>query len=316
MTLSLELGSSHIKVYSKTEGVLLYEPTIVVAKIKNNKPTLVSFGKSAYEMSETLEDDEKLIQPIKNGVIVDFCSAKILLDGVIDAVIGDAKTRKELEIVFCVPSCATKSQIDDYVKLLNSCGISEIVLKPQLTCVANLLDTDPNRPYLIVDIGAGKTEIGLTTTKTLIDAISLTLSGEFIDLSIHEILKSKFNISVQRAEIERLKEEIGSLYSTDATTINVSAESLSDYAWNNYLISSQDIYDALVLCYDKIFEGINIFIKSLDEKHQKSIAETGIFFSGLGCEISGFEKYAQSKLNKNIYILDSPSTSVVEGALN
>jgi len=317
MTLSLELGSSHIKVYCETQGIIFYEPTLLVAKFKNNRPTLISFGKSAYDMSDKLNDDEQLVSPIRNGVITNFKCAKLLLDAVFETLIGNKNKRKAVELVFCVPSCATSVQVDEYIKLLNSCGISAITIRRQLTCIARLLDTTDSKPYLIVDIGAGKTEIGLTTTSKLIDAISLSLGGELIDLSLYEILKHTYNISTPNEEITKVKETIASLYATDATTTNVYAQNLEDNTWNNYVISSQDIYDALVICYDKIIEGIKVFISTLDDEHQKMVTNTGIFFSGLGCEIIGFEKYVQSKFNDiNIYLLDTPATAVIEGAIN
>ena len=271
MTLSLELGSSHIKVYCETQGIIFYEPTLMVARIKNNKPSLVSFGKRAEDMSTSLNADEQLIQPIKNGVISNFKCAKLLLNAVFETLIGNKNKRKAVELVFCVPTCATTVQIDEYIKLLKSCGISAITIRHQLICIARLLDTTDTKPYLIVDIGAGKTEIGFTTRKKLIDAISLSLGGELIDLSLYEILKHTYNILVPKKEIEKLKETIASLYSTDATTTNVLAQNLNDMSWGSYIVSSQDIYDALVICYDKIIEGIKVFISNLDDEYKEMI---------------------------------------------
>ena len=316
MTMSIELGTSHIKVYDVEQGLLFYEPSIVVAKIKNNKPTIISFGKTAIEMSAQLGEDEKLVQPIKNGIISDYHCAKLLLDNVLEMLVGNKTKRKQLELILCIPSCATQAQINEFVKLLNACGVSAITLRPQLCCICKLLDSDMSRPYFVVDIGAGKTEIGLTTVRKVIDAISLSLGGEMIDLSIYELIKYRYNLSIPRAEIERVKESIASLYSTDATTTKVNAFNLTNSVWQELSISSQDIYDALILCYDRILEGVNVFLNSLDKEYQDTVRSTGIFFSGLGCEIIGFEKYAQSKLNTDVYILDSPAIATVEGALS
>ena len=163
----------------------------------------------------------------------------------------------------------------------------------------------------------GPTGIGVLYGKSEIlnEMPPYQLGGEMVDLSIHEMIKQKFNVSIDRAEIEHLKESIASLYSTDATTIKVLGQNLYDNSWQHYVISSQDIYDAVVVCYDKILEAIKVFLNSLDKEYQDTIYKTGVFFSGLGCEITGFEKYASSKLDMNVYILDSPATAVVEGAL-
>ena len=315
MMISLEFGSSNIKIFDSKNGLIYYEPSMAIVKVNKRKATIVSFGKEAYDLCEQLEEDEKVIQPIKNGFIADFHMAKLLLDKVFDTIIGARKKRKALEVILCVPTCATAYQIDEFVKLLNGCGIFALSIKPQLNCVCKLLDDDISRPYLIVDIGAGKTEIGLTTTKNVIDAINLSLGGELINLSIQETIKEQYNIFISKNQIEHLKQSIGSLYSTDATTTKVVGQNLLDGTWNDYAVSSQDIYEAVIVCYDKIIEAIKVFIASLDNEYQEVIKKTGIFFSGLGCEITGFEKYVQSKLDLEVYILDTPATAVVEGAL-
>lgn len=316
MVLAIELGSSHIKVFDKTRGIVFYEPSVLVVKKKNSKLSLVSFGKMAEEMQNNLEQDEFVVRPIKNGVIVDFKCAKILLNAIFEVIIGNKAKRKATEIVFCIPTCATSSQFDDYIKLLNLCKLNAIKIKPQLTCVASLLDDDLLKPFFIVDIGSGKTEIGLVTPKKVIDAICLSLGGDMIDLSIKEILKTNFSILVSNDEIKKIKENISSLYATDATTVQVIAQNCENNEWGYHIVSSQDIYDSLVMCYDKIIEAIQVFFNSLDDDYKKMILEVGIFFTGLGCEIIGFQKYVQSKLNFNVYLLDTPSTAVVEGALN
>ncbi len=315
MIISLEMGSSYIKIYDYKLGLIFYEPSLVIYKEKNKKSTLVSFGKNALENLLRLEDGEKAIQPIKNGIITNFYWAKVLLNSIFNNLIGNIKKRNSLEIVLCVPTCSTTSQIDEFIKLLNSCGVTAITIKPQLTCACKLLDDDLSRPYLIVDIGAGKTEIGLTTINNVIEAISLSLGGSMVNLSIQETIKNNYNILIPKVEIERLKKSVSSLYSTDATTIKVLGQDLSTNKMQNYVVSSQDIYESITLCYDKIFEAILVFLNSLDKEYQDIIRETGIFFTGLGCEITGFEKYARSKLNLNVYILDSPDVAVVEGAL-
>lgn len=316
MTISLELGSSNTKIFDSNNGLVYCEPSVFAIKLRKGKSQVIAYGKSAYDMCNELQADEKLIQPIKNGQIADFESARIMLDCIFNDLIGNKNKRKDVVIILAVPSCSTKSQREQFNDLLHKLGFYSIMLVPQLTATTALLDENINNTYLVVDIGAGKTEIGLCTIKNVVNAISLSLGGELIDLGIYEALKNKYNISVSRREIERIKETVGSLYTTDETTSKIWAQNRDDLTSHFYIVSNKDFNDVLNICYDKIIEAIKVFLNTLDSEYHQTVIDTGIFFTGLSCEIIGFEKYFKNKLNTNIFLLDSPSSATVEGALN
>ena len=315
MTISIELGSSNTKIFEIGKGMVYCEPSVFAVRMKKNKSQVFAYGNKAYNIVKELQVDEKLIQPIKNGQIVDINLAKIMLDCILNDVIGTKIKRKDVDVVIAIPSCSTSKQKDQFVLLMQKLGFVSINLVPQILAIASLLDDNINNPYLIVDIGAGKTEIGLCTIKNIINAISLSIGGELVDLGIYEYLKNKYNFSVSRNEIEKSKKSIGSLFATDDTKCKLMAQKIDDLTSDYFIVSSKDFYDVLSMCYDIIIEGISAFINSLDDEYKKEIFNVGIFFTGLGCDVIGFEKYFKSKLNTNIYILDSPSSVTVEGAL-
>ena len=316
MTISMELGSSNTKIFDSNKGLVYCEPSVFAIKIKKGKSQVIAYGKNAYDMVNELQSDEKLIQPIKNGQIADFDSAKIMLDCILSNLIGNKSKRKDVVVILAVPTCSTKSQKEQFNDLMHKLGFYSITIVPQLTATTALLDENIKNTYLVVDIGAGKTEIGLCTIKNVVNAISMTLGGELIDLGIYEAFKGKYNISVSRREIERIKESVGSLYSTDETTSKIWAQNRDDLTSQFYVVSNKDFNDVLIACYDKIIEAIKVFLNSLDDEYRKSVLETGIFFTGLSCEIIGFEKYFRNKLNTNIFLIDSPSSATIEGALS
>ena len=316
MTISMELGSSNTKIFDSNKGLVYCEPSVFAVKMKKGKSQVIAYGKNAYDMVNELQGDEKLIQPIKNGQIADFDSAKIMLDCILCDLVGNKSKRKDVVIILAVPTCSTKSQKEQFNDLLHKLGFYSITIVPQLTATTALLDENINNTYLVVDIGGGKTEIGLCTIKNVVNAISLSLGGELIDLGIYEALKGKYDISVSRREIERIKESVGSLYSTDETTSKIWAQNRSDLTNHFCVVSNKDFNDVLIVCYDKIIEAIMVFLNSLETEYRTSVLETGIFFTGLSCEIIGFEKYFKNKLNTNVFLIDSPSSATVEGALN
>lgn len=315
MTISVELGSSNTKIFDSNNGLVYCEPSVFAVKTKRGKSQVLAYGRNAYDMANELQPDEKLVQPIKNGQIADFDSAKIMLDCILADLVGGKNTRKDVSIIIAVPTCSSKAQKEQFNELFHKLGFYFITIVPQLSATAALLDEDESNSYLVVDIGAGKTEIGLCTINNVVNAISLSLGGELIDLGIYDALKTKYDISVSRREIERIKETVGSLYTSDETTSKIWAQNREDLTNDYYVVSNKDFNGVLVACYDKIIEAISVFINSLDEEYQKDVINTGIFFTGLSCEIIGFEKFFKNKLQTNIYLLDSPATATIEGAL-
>lgn len=315
MTISIELGSSNTKIFDSKNGLVYCEPSVFAVKFKKGKSQIIAYGKKAYDLGNELQPDEKLIQPIKNGQIADFESAKIMLDCIFNTLIGRRNRRKNVVIVLAIPTCSTQIQREQFKNLFCKLGFYSITLVPQLIATTAILDENINNTYLVVDIGAGKTEIGLCTIKNVINAISMSIGGELIDLGIYEALKNKYNISVSRREIERIKELAGSLYSTDETETKIWAQNRDNLINQFYVISNRDFNDVMCTCYEKIIDAIKVFLNSIDKEYRQSVLETGIFFTGLSCEIIGFEKFFKKELNTNIYLIDSPMTASVEGAL-
>lgn len=315
MTISIELGSSNTKIFDSNKGLVYCEPSVFAVKTKKGKSQVLAYGKNAYDMANELQSDEKLVQPIKNGQIADFESAHIMLDCILTELVGNKNVRNDISVIIAVPTCSTKSQREQFNELFHKLGFYSIKISPQLSATTALLDECDSNPYLVVDIGSGKTEIGVCTTNSVINAISLNLGGELIDLGIYDSLKDKYDISVSRKEIERIKETVGSLYSSDETTSKIWAQDRNDLTNQYYVVSNKDFNKILVACYDKIVEAIVVFINSLDFELQEKILNIGIFFTGLSCEIIGFEKFFRNKLQTNIYLLDSPSTATIEGAV-
>ena len=65
----LDIGTSNIKIYSKSNDKILNEKNIVAIA---NKTEIYAFGDEAFEMHEKAPDSIKVSFPVKYGVIADF----------------------------------------------------------------------------------------------------------------------------------------------------------------------------------------------------------------------------------------------------
>ena len=77
----IDLGTSNIRINTKTKGLLINEPSIIALDKDTNK--VIAIGKEAYKILGKNPKNITIIKPIKNGVISDMNAAEILLEELI-----------------------------------------------------------------------------------------------------------------------------------------------------------------------------------------------------------------------------------------
>ena len=68
-TYGIDFGTGTVKVYKKSEGIILNERTVVATVGKGAAQRPVAIGDKAYEMFEKVPPNIKVSFPLENGVI-------------------------------------------------------------------------------------------------------------------------------------------------------------------------------------------------------------------------------------------------------
>lgn len=301
--LVVKFGDNETLIYQKGKGVICREASKVAFSKKGKRVFLEEFGNKAKDLVGKTDGTVFIESPFSNCAIENMDLAelyfKILLETYVDKKLGC-----KYFVVFLVNGALTPEERRQFEILAINCGIRKYTFVPCV--IADLLgedgDIDDINGKMVVNIGAESTEIALISNGSVINGYSIELGGSVLDKEISNFLYREYNVIVNETQAELIKKEIGSLYPTDISSISfIGYDALTRAGKKNTLIS-KDIFHILSVFYDKICEGILIFLNQLSPEFVNDITKNGILITGGNSKIAGIEGYFKSKIGIKIIV--------------
>jgi rod shape-determining protein MreB len=170
---------------------------------------------------------------------------------------------------------------------------------------------------MVVDIGGGTTEVGITSLKGLTYSASVRVGGDKMDEAISAHLRRKHNIVIGEATAERIKKEIGSALATpESMHIQgfVSGQDVAKGGPTELAINQAEIAEAL---HEPIGHIVSVVYTALEQAQPEIAAdmiEHGITLTGGGSLLRHIDEVLADETGLPVRIADSPLKCVVLGA--
>lgn len=312
--LAIEFGSENLRIFEKGVGIIFDEPNVVLCKNIDGIKNPSSFGRKAIGNDGKLAENEEIIFPIVSGKIVDSNAQVQVLQYALKKSGYEFNLYKKMRVLICISCGSQTEEIEEFKKIIDIVGIKECYFVFQPICIAQTTNIPINQPQFIIDIGHGKTEIAVVSNNEILKGIRLDIGGKMFNIGVKEILKVDKNLLVSNTALEKIKVNIGSLYSTDTASIKVWAQNLTTLTTNMYTIYAKDINIAYIDCHNIIIELIQSFLADLSPELVAQINQNGIIISGESSKLFGVKKYYENKLKIKVKLSNLGGTAVVEGA--
>lgn len=85
--IAVDIGTDNTRVYVKEKGIVVNEPSVVITRGEGPK-NIVAVGDSAEEMIGRAGGNIRIIHPLRDGVIVDYEMAQIMIHYFVSKAIG------------------------------------------------------------------------------------------------------------------------------------------------------------------------------------------------------------------------------------
>ena len=167
---------------------------------------------------------------------------------------------------------------------------------------------------LLIDIGANKTEICTVVNNRIISACSLNVGGELVDKKIVEYMLKSKNYVISQGVAKNLKQEIGSLYETDKSSMEVLVLDQNAQTSTNVIITAKDISVPIYESYFKILQTIQVFLNNCSQEVISDIKNDGVIIYGGGSLITGLEKFFKKILKTSVFVVDEPEVFAIKGS--
>ncbi len=173
--LAIDLGTANTLVYTKGEGIVLNEPSVVAVRTGNRAShRVLAVGLEAKNMLGKTPGNIVAIRPMGDGVIIDFEVTEAMLKHFIRKVHNRRRFLRP-RIVIAVPSGITPVEKRAVRESAESAGAREVFLieEPMAAAIgAGLPFTEPTG-NMVIDIGGGTTEVAIISLAGIVYSKSI-----------------------------------------------------------------------------------------------------------------------------------------------
>ena len=310
--LGIDLGTANILIYIKGEGIVLNEPSVVAIDMESKRP--LAFGSDANLMLGKTPFKVKAIRPMKDGVIADFQITEMMLDYFVNKIKARGIFKKP-RIVICCPADTTPVEKNAIKEAAEKLGAKKVYLEeePKAAAIGVGLDISKPNGNMIIDIGGGTTDIAVLSLGGIVVSRSLKIAGNVFDNDIKEYIKNKYRLLIGDKTASTIKHEIGSVYESDDSKMEVRGRDLETGLPSIIEISSSEIEEALEDDIKKIVVACKSVLEETPPELSADIIENGAILTGGGSLLNGFKELLEAELKIPIFLAESPLTSVAEG---
>lgn len=309
----IDLGTSNILVTLKGKGVVLKEPAVVATDIKTGK--ILATGFEAKEMLGRTPENIKAVRPMNDGVIADYTATRLLLKNILKKVNQKYNSRRPRAVVG-VPYGITEVEERAVEESTIFAGAREVYLveEPMAAAIGAGLHVEEPSGSMVVDLGAGTTEVAVISLGGIVVSNSLRIAGDELDEDIINYIKKENSLSIGYTTAEEIKIELGcaSPLMTEES-MEIRGRDLSTGLPRNITITSTQIMEALRESMERIVETVKLTLEKTPPELAADLVEKGIVLTGGGALLKNLDKLLSEETNMPVYIADEPLECVVRG---
>ncbi|KKU16605.1 MAG: Cell shape determining protein, MreB/Mrl family subfamily, partial [Parcubacteria group bacterium GW2011_GWC1_45_9] len=206
--IGVDLGTDTTQVYLGGNGVVFSEPSIAAFNNRTNR--VVAYGAEAKRMFSRTPAHITVSRPITNGVIADFDIAKEMIQRFLkhERIPWSWSTR----MVVSVPTNLTEVERKSVEDLLKEAGANEVYLveQPLAAALGSQLDIHQPTAYLVLDIGAGTTDMAVISMNGIVVSRRLKVAGDYLNGEIMKAVREELKLNVGEPTAEEIKIAVGS----------------------------------------------------------------------------------------------------------
>ena len=313
--MAIDLGTANTIVSVRGKGIIINEPSVVaVQSDRNGKDRILAVGQEAKQMIGKTPLNIQAVRPMQDGVIADF----EMTERMIRYFIEKAHSRKSFirpRIIICIPYGITQVEKKAVEESAMSAGAREVYLveEPMAAAIGAGIPVSDPAGYVVVDIGGGTTEIGVTSLGGLVLCKSIKVAGDKFDKSIIEHVRQNFNLFIGERTAENIKIEIGTAVKLE-TELKMKVKGRDNSGLLSTIeLGSEGVRIAIKEPLKEVVSAIKSVLENMPPDLASDIVDNGVIITGGGALIRGLDTYLADIIKLPVRIADEPLLSVAYG---
>jgi len=329
--IGVDLGTSNTLFYLRDRGVVIDEPTMLsrlkkkrwtglsAPKWKETMP--VAYGFKAKEMQNREPKQIEVVCPIKNGIISDLEAVESLVAYYLKLIYEIPSKYPKMfkpRVLVSVPGSVSDVQKRAVRSVFMEAGAREVVLIEGIVLAALGLGmpTERSTGLMVVDVGGGKTEVGVVSMGGVVVGKGIKTSGNDLDLSVMNYVKMKYGLLIGQNTAERAKINLGNVWEKLAgenKDMIIRGRDLENGLPKTVKITENEIREAIILEAQKIVKLIKEELDETPPELMEDLLKRGIVLVGNGAKLRGLDRLVEKETKISTRCADEPGLCVIKG---
>lgn len=328
---AVDLGTSNALVLLKERGVVVDEPTMI-ARLRKKRWTglsapmwkgamVVAYGFKAKEMLSREPRQIEVVSPIRNGIISDLEGVESLVSHYLKLIYEvPSKYPKVFKprIIVSVPGSITEVQKRAVRSVFLAAGAREVILIEGivLAAVGVGLPTEKSSGLMIVDIGGGKTEVGVVSMGGVVVGNGIKTSGNDIDMALINYIKMKYGLLIGQNSAEKAKIELGNVFEKESNSkkaIVLRGRDLETGLPKSIKVGEVEVREAIVFETQKVIKLIKEELDETPPELMEDLLKRGIVMVGKGSLLAGLDRLIEKETKISTRVADDAGLTIIKG---
>lgn len=315
--IAIDLGTSKTLMLMKDKGVVIHEASVVAINKKTGQ--IMEVGREAVKMLGKTPPHIQIVQPLVDGVISDFEVTERMIKYFFDKIAKDntlftPRPRAIIGIPLDVTEVEKKA-VEDAVIFAGAREVHlvENVIAAAIGARLPIQDASGN---MLVNLGAGVTEIAVISLSGVVSWKSLRIAGNELDQDIIQNTRNEFNLLIGDKIAEAIKLEYSMMKNKkngEQHDIKIRGRDLLTGLPKEIPVSSEQISKFFERSIKTIVEGIKTTLEVTPPELIADIYQRGLVLVGGGSLLRGLDEIIAKNIKIPVRIIDDPITCAVRG---
>ncbi len=310
----IALGTSRVVIYAADKGVVLDEPAVIAVDTATDK--MFACGEEAYQMIGRAPDSITVVRPLAKGVIADFDYACMMLRYFMQKVCAYKVVKPR--VVVSVPASVTAVEQRSFLEVVYAAGARQAMLieESMAAVVGAGLDIEAPRGCMVVEIGAGVTDVAVMSLKGLASSCSERVGGDNFDEAIIRFIRHHHQLVIGERMAEELKIKIGKVIEAEhELQMEAKGRDAITGLPRKQIITSAEIMKAVQDPLNEISTTIMRVLENTPPELSADIYDNGIMLAGGMSQMRGMLEYIAEVTGIRCFMAEEPIHCVARGAV-
>ena len=312
--LGIDLGTANVLIYADGQGVVIREPSVVA--VDKNSGKILQVGAGARNMLGRTPGNVVAMHPLKDGIISDHELTVKMLQSLFHSINKSSIFSPKPRVVISVPSGITEVEERTIINAAAEAGARRVYLieEPLAAALGAGLDLNSPTGHMVVDIGAGTTDIAVLSMNGVATSSSLKVAGNAFDEAIARYVRRKHGVIIGQPTAEDVKIQIGSVYPrNEDPTMVVKGRDAKNGVPRELILSASEVSEVLMRMGRQIADEVLSVLEDTSPELVGDIAQTGITLTGGGAQIYGMDLLLSERTGVRCTLADDAPSCVVYG---